>query len=157
MSLKLAAFGGWALFAASAHPAAALDLKLSCQGVASMTVPHVTTAQVYGSNGYASAGVVSQGTRQTDDMFSVEIAGDNGRVHVPRSLLPPVHGGGKEDWWDLKELTVTDTEITGRFSLNLFNKPTIRINRLSGVIAMDGLKETFRGTCAPEDVAQRKF
>jgi hypothetical protein len=137
--------------------ALALDLRLKCEGVGSMAVPNVTSAYVSGTNGSASGSVISERTRQMPEFLSVEISGETARVHVPRSLLPPIHGGGQNDWWDLKELTITDTEISGRFSLNFINKPMVRIDRTTGSISVDGFKEAFRGTCAVEDPTARKF
>ena len=49
----------------------------------------------------------------------------------------------------MDRLNVTSTEITGRFTLNLFNKPNVRIDRVQGSIEVDGnFDYYFLGDCS---------
>jgi hypothetical protein len=76
---------------------------------------------------------------------------------MPKTILPPINGGGKDGWWELSELSVSADTITARFRLNPLNKPTIRIDRSTGDIDLSGLGMGFRGVCERQDRTERRF
>ncbi len=66
-----------------------------------------------------------------------------------------MHSGGSGDWWDIDELIVGHNEIRGRFRLNALNRPTIVIDRRSGMLTVDGMIK-FNGRCDADD-GHRRF
>lgn len=88
-----------------------------------------------------------------EDEAEVEITGDKGRIRVPVGVKPGVRSGGNDGWWDLKNLRITPNEIKAKVSLNFINKPTIRIDRRTGNIAIRGRTGTFNGYCEAYDPA----
>ena len=54
----------------------------------------------------------------------------------------------------MRELQVTDRDITGKIKINLLNNSSFRIDRISGRLTSSG---GFQGDCEPEDVTRRKF
>jgi hypothetical protein len=93
------------------------------------------------------------------DEVQVEIVGREGRIRVPDGIKPPLRSGGDDGWWKLKGLDVRENEIRGQISLNLLNKPSLRINRLNGHISIRGRTGNFDGYCELYDPnsARRKF
>ena len=52
-------------------------------------------------------GTYSQSTReQFDATLTVQLWGGGGRVRLPKSLVPPLHSGGKDGWWELYDTSV---------------------------------------------------
>lgn len=151
------------LFAAaallSAQETTSLDLHLQCDGIATFPESQSTTASAWGSSGgYASGAATTVRRGSAPDRVLVALAGEDGRVRLPRSMVPTVNGGGEDGWWPLNELEVTDSQITGRFRLNPFNRPSVRIDRITGSIEIQGsFKLSFRGDCVPIDATQRRF
>jgi hypothetical protein len=73
-------------------------------------------------------------------------------------MVPPLNTGGVEGWWSLADFRLNDTEIQGKFRLNPLNKPTLRVDRVSGDIEIQGsFKLSFRGNCTVQDAAERRF
>lgn len=76
----------------------------------------------------------------------IELYGDHGRIHLGKSLIPPIHSGGDNGWWDIENLAVSPTQITGSFRLNGMNKPKFTVNRGTGRIDVNGMSK-FTGQC----------
>jgi hypothetical protein len=70
----------------------------------------------------------------------------SGRIHPSGRLLPPIHGGDKQGWWNLKNLKVSSDGIEARYTLNGLNKPRLRYDRRSGRLSIEGI-ENFYGRC----------
>lgn len=136
----------------------ALDLKLRCDGVATFPEAEQTSASVMGAGGYASGSATTVRRGEIKDRMLVDIAGEAGRVRLPRVMVPPVNSGGEGGWWPLQDVTISDTEISGRFRLNPLNKPVVRIDRTTGAIEVQGsFKLSFRGACAVAEPEERRF
>jgi hypothetical protein len=88
----------------------------------------------------------------------VEIYGDHGRIHLGRDLVPPIHSGGSNGWWELDNLSVTPTLITASYRLNGMNKPKVTIDRRTGRIEIREMT-SFSGQCDIGDWSQgqRRF
>jgi hypothetical protein len=144
---------------ALASSARAAELHLECAGVGTVETSEMTQASAYGSNGASATGTsFTSGTEQRAGSVSVDLIDSAGRVRVPREIVPPIHMGDHDGWWDLYDVTATDTEITARFRVNPLNKPTVRISRLSGAIEIKGFSSfAFSGACRPVTEAQRMF
>jgi hypothetical protein len=93
-------------------------------------------------------------TREFDSEVQVELHDDWGRIHLTGKLVPPIHSGGSNGWWDLENVHVGPDTITARYRLNGLNKPRVEINRRSGRIKIDGI-EKFRGECDQGTWGQR--
>lgn len=93
--------------------------------------------------------------REFDSMVQIDIHGDEGHIWLPKKLIPPIHSRGHDGWWDLQDLEVGYSEITGKYRLNGLNKPKIKINRQTGHISINGI-EDFRGTCEEHHAGERR-
>ncbi|MCY6490471.1 hypothetical protein [Leptolyngbya sp. GGD] len=93
---------------------------------------------------------IEASTADFDSEVQVEVRNQKGKIHLTGKLVPPIHAGGKDGWWNLDDLKITSDQITGRYRLNGLNKPRVTIDRRSGQIAIDGI-ERFRGICDSGD------
>ncbi|HEY5007966.1 MAG TPA: hypothetical protein VII42_08175 [Caulobacteraceae bacterium] len=111
-------------------PSLAFDLHLHCLGATS---------------------VVREGPVSADDPMLVDITGDRGRIRIPHIMR---HPGGDEGWRPLKDLKLDEHLITGHFALNLWNWPSVTIDRVTGRIALIGFHGfAFHGDCAAYDAS----
>lgn len=141
------------------HGAATADafspLALICGGAGSSARPSGAVALGSDGSSVAAYGSAQQGFR---DQVRVEIsAPGSGRLQVPRSMLPPLHGGD-EGWFEIKKLAVNPTEITGRIELAFLKSASLRIDRLTGFMKLDSQNGTYAAECErfdPETAAPR--
>lgn len=152
-----AVFGS--LCALIASPAFADDLLLACSGSGDRTTASSSFGSVTSQYGDTYSGQSTQLRRETiSERVMVEITGDSARIFVPASLLPPVRGRSDAGWRPMDRLEITDRSITGRFDLNIFNKPSVEIDRTTGTIEIDGFGDTsFSGVCERVEAEQRRF
>ena len=54
-------------------------------------------------------------------------------------------------------LKTSEDSITGKFKLNFANKPSVTIDRYSGVLSYKGLGTSFTGECKKVDRTKKKF
>lgn len=138
--------------------AAALVIHLICGGGGSHVGTETAIARDLNnpSNGIAVSHRARSGY---SDEVAVEISGETGRIRVPDGIKPQIRTGGEDGWWPLRNLEITDNEITGRISLNFMNRPRVRINRLTGRISINGRNGSFDGQCEAYDpqAVQRRF
>jgi hypothetical protein len=135
------------------------SLHLVCLGAGSANKPTSTSAFASNSNGDSVwANVVGSGAVPFEDQVNVEIVNGEGRIRMPRTMLPPIRGG-KDGWFQLKNLKITDRDITASAAVNFINSPKVRIDRITGLISMDGKAGSYSGECQPYDpaTAQRRF
>lgn len=85
-------------------------------------------------------------TQEFDSEVQVELHDDWGRIHLTGKLVPSIHSGGNNGWWDLENVHVGPDTITARYRLNGLNKPRVEIDRRTGRIKINGI-EKFRGEC----------
>ena len=124
------------------------SLVLVCYGAGNR--PSVTTAPRYDGNRSKhkwewGSDVVST-TQGFNSDVQIELYGDQGRIHLGPKLVPPIHSGGHEGWWDLENLMVTPDRITATYRLNGLNKPKVEIDRRSGRIQIKAQTD-FSGQC----------
>lgn len=101
------------------------------------------------------------GVESTTDHFrsevQIDIRGSAGRIRPADKLVPPIHSGDRDGWWDLTDLDVSADQISGRYRLSGFNSPKLSIDRRSGLIEITGLSQ-FSGKCDAGDWgAARRF
>jgi hypothetical protein len=134
------------------------SLTLTCEGAHAATATAHTNAAVFGSRGSAFGSANTSVPIEKDAEVLVEIDDTGGRIHLPKSMIPPINSGGADGWWRLTDVQIRDTEIIGKLSINFLNKPSIRIDRVTGSMEMSGLnRENFQGRCAQVDRTQRLF
>jgi hypothetical protein len=110
----------------------------------------------WNSNG-SSASAQALGTRSVgfEDQVNLWIEGAEGRVRMPRTMLPPIRGG-EDGWFKLKSIEVSDREITASIAVNVMNNPKLRVDRYSGNISISGKAGDFTGRCQPYDPATQR-
>ncbi len=143
----------FALAIASAAPAQSAGdrLNLVCLGAGAANKPTSTQAFGWNSDG-DSAGATIIGNRAVpfDDQVNLWIEGADGQIRMPRAMLPVIRGG-KDGWFQLKSLKVSDSEIIGSVAVNVLNNPRLRIDRMTGAISISGKAGDYSGTCRKFD------
>lgn len=96
----------------------------------------------------------------TQDTVSFAIKPDStGTAHLPDRLQSPYKEANSDGSFNLIKVTQSENEIAGQIRLHASYKPKFRLNRLSGVVTINGVLGAFSGTCERYDPAtvQRKF
>jgi hypothetical protein len=139
-------------------PAMAEELHLVCVGGGSHlqeTSSFAVARNNYGGSAWGQA--VGVGHAGYEDEVSIDITDGDGKIRLPRVLLPPIHGGD-DAWFKLTNLVEGEREITGSANVNLVTHPKIRLDRYSGAVSIDGRMGTFTAQCQKVDQnAQRQF
>lgn len=138
--------------------AAQQPLNLTCFGsgtankLASTTVNtygsfsgSVGTTPVYGS-GNGSSTITTRREQQFGDQVDVRLFAGDDRIRLPRTMLPPLHGGN-DGWFKLKNLQVDARSIRGKASVNFMNNPNVFIDRVTGTISISGKAGDYSGQC----------
>ena len=124
-----------------------LNLNLVCGGAGFANRATSSHAYATDSDGNSGSATIT-GTRSVDfaDEVRLAIQGDEGRVQMPRTMLPLLHGG-TDGWFDLKNIRATNEEIAGTVAINVINHPKLRLNRYSGAINIEGKAGNYSGHC----------
>lgn len=129
----------------------AADLYLTCRGGGNAVKVGTGSARIWGDDGSgASASGWSTYDRDFSDTVTLEITGDNGRIRLPRTTLPILHGGD-DGWMKLTNVEFTDTEIRATAKVNIINNPKVVLDRVAGTIAITGKNGDFSGRCQRYD------
>ncbi|MCG2842081.1 hypothetical protein L6Q21_13920 [Sandaracinobacter sp. RS1-74] len=153
------------LFAAAlvaASPAAADDfqpLSLVCAGGGTTESDEVTTATVTKDGKTTTGTVITDKLVDFSDQTRVEIASPtSGRIQMPSALMPPIRNRSDGGWLEIRNLNVTEAEISGSVSTGPMNSPKLRIDRVTGFMKIHGKTGHFSGTCNPYDPSSsRRF
>lgn len=131
-------------------------LTLVCWGEGRKPSTDISSGYAWDSNRrkFVPQTYLQSTTRQFDSEVQVELQGDWGRIHLTGPLIPPIHSGGRDGWWDLEDVRFGPDVITARYRMNGLNKPRVTIDRRSGRISINGI-EQFRGECDQGDWGQR--
>lgn len=109
-------------------------------------------------NRYEYGTYTASRTQVFDASLMLQTWAGGGRIRLPRSLVPPIHSGGQDGWWDLYDVAVSPDAIRATYRLNGLNKPRVTIDRRSGRITVQGLSDYgFRGSCDTIGRQRRKF
>ena len=126
---------------------------LVCNGSGSVSDTQTTQAQEYSYKSHSYEKSVT-GTTSVRKPFSgianVEISGSSVRLKLPHDLVPRL-SDGRDAWYVLNNPFVGDREITGAIRFNTFNKPKVRINRMTGQITVVSGFAEFNGNCSVAD------
>jgi len=146
--------------AALASAADAETLHLVCLGAGSAN--RFSSTSIYGmiSSGQSAWGqAMSERSVGFDDQVDVEVneAGTS-RIRLPRAMLPRLRGG-KDGWFELNDVKITDAAITGTAQVNVINSPKVRLDRMTGRVSISGKAGDYSGECRKFDPAavERKF
>jgi len=133
------------------------DLQLVCFGEGEKTTieNHAGYQWNQSTHKYEPKSELVTGRQDFDTSVNVSIHGDQGRIRMPKGLIPPMHSGGNDGWWNLDDMIVGHNEIRARFRLNALNRPNVVIDRRSGTISVDGMIK-FNGRCE-QDSGHRRF
>lgn len=87
----------------------------------------------------------------------VEIGTGVTRIRLPEAMLPSLHGG-RDGWYELRDLDMGEQEIEAKIAINFLNHPKVRLDRMAGTIEIDGSSGTFQGSCTRYEAGgERKF
>ena len=138
--------------------ASAQPLNLTCMGGG--TANKVTVTNVYGStSGSGSVGTTpysysgsgnatAYGHRHQGfaDQVDIRLFGGDDRIRMPRTMLPPIHGGN-DGWFRLKEVVADARSVRAKVAVNFMNSPKLFIDRVTGTISISGKAGDFAGQC----------
>lgn len=146
------------------------SLNLICFGGGAANKATVATAYGWGNSsgmvgsipfhasGSSTATIIGQRSQGFEDQIALRLDKTEGRVRMPRTMLPPIHGG-EDGWFKLKSIKVKQHEITATVGVNFMNSPKLRLDRYTGMISISGKAGDFVGQCqrfSPENT-DRKF
>jgi hypothetical protein len=98
------------------------------------------------------------GMQGFDTAVTLQLYGNDGRIRLPKKLIPPIHGGGDDQhWWQLENIQTSHDEIRASYKLNGMNHPKLRIDRTTGEITIKGFGQDFQGRCDKVDEGERRF
>lgn len=142
----------------SAQPAAQQPLNLTCTGGGTANKATAVTAQTsaYGSgmvgttpyNGSAYGNTTVYGRQQQgfEDQVDIRLFGGDDRIRMPRTMLPPLHGGA-DGWFKLKNVVADARTIHASAAVNFMNNPKVYIDRVTGTISISGRAGDYSGQC----------
>lgn len=134
-------------------------LNLVCGGGGSANQASRSYGQAWDNEGNSASGYVTQQRAVGfEDQLQLWIEGDAGKARMPRAMLPSIRGG-ENGWFDIKDIKLTDNEITGTVTVNFMNKPKLVLDRLTGTVSLAGKAGQFNGRCQKFDpsTAKRAF
>jgi hypothetical protein len=80
------------------------------------------------------------------DQVDIRLFGGDDRIRMPRTMLPPLHGG-KDGWFKLKGIVADARSIRAKAAVNFMNSPNIFIDRVTGTISISGKAGDYSGQC----------
>lgn len=133
-------------------------LQLTCRGGGSANRERSSSVYATDSGGHSAwANARSDGSEQFEDQVDLSIDGNEGRIRLPRTMLPPIRGG-EDGWFKLTSIEIGEATITASASVNPLNHPKIHVDRHTGVISIDGKAGHYVGQCerySPETQPRR--
>ena len=142
------------LLAAGVDDGSRLDLV--CIGAGSANKQANSSFSAYNNQGDAAWGnMVGNRSVPFDDQVNLWIEGDEGRLRMPRVMLPLIKGG-EDGWFKIKDVQIDQGEITGSVAVNFINNPKFKIDRRNGYISMSGKSGNYSGRCQKYDPASEE-
>ena len=127
-------------------------LNLVCTGTASKDERVGSTLDLLSGNAH------TERVGSTDSV-SFQLNPDNtGTARLPRRLQSSYKQANPDGSFNLIDVAREQDEITGRVRLHANYKPRFRLDRITGVVTLEGVIGSFSGLCQTYDpVAPRKF
>jgi hypothetical protein len=149
--------------------AAQQPLNLTCFGNGTANKYSSTSVNTYGSfsgsvgttpvtgQGNSYGTITSKHQQAFGDQVDIRLFGGDDRIRMPRTMLPPLHGG-TDGWFKLKNVKVDERTIRAKAAVNFINSPNVFIDRVTGTISISGKAGDYSGQCeAVTAVASPKF
>ena len=133
-------------------------LNLVCKGDATADRIEFQSAHISPSDPMADGATVTSHHIVRDSMpaqTDVTLFDGNDRVRLPESLAPNARSGDN-GWFKIKNLKVSDREITGQVTVSFLSSLAIHIDRFTGQIEVSSLHNNFTGQCGKFDPAKQK-
>ena len=150
---------GFALAAlVAAQTASQQPLNLTCGGAGTANKIAVATASSSGGfmgsvgttpiSGSTYGTTTFTGKRQQgfEDQVDVRLFSGDDRIRLPRTMLPPLHGGS-DGWFKLKNVVTDARSIRASAAVNFMNSPKVYIDRVTGTISISGKAGDYSGQC----------
>lgn len=153
-------FGAALAMAAPAWAQSGDAINLICTGGGNKltTAPATTLEWDKYDHKYRTKTEYQTASRAFETAVTVQIQGNDGRIRLPDTLIPPINAGGDhQHWWQLDDVIVGENEIRAQYRLNGLNKPKVRIDRTTGMITIKGTGQDFSGRCDKVDAGERRF
>lgn len=106
-------------------------------------------------SGTSQSTMVGHRAQEFGDQVSLNIEGSEGRLRMPRTMLPKIHGG-EDGWFKLKDIRISQEEITASVAVSALNNPKLRVDRYTGAISISGKSGDFTGSCSRFDPQQQQ-
>ena len=141
-----------------AQAAVQQPLSLTCFGGGTANKAAAATVNSYGSfsgnvgstpvsgTGNSFSTIVGQRHQGFEDQVDVRLFSGDDRIRLPRTMLPPVHGGA-DGWFKLKDVVADARSIHAKASVNFINSPKVYIDRVTGSISISGKAGDYSGQC----------
>ena len=133
------------MFCANAN---ALDLNLLCKGDGSRKTGTGTGFTL---------------NKDVDGAVVLSLKANRGEINIPAALLPGFNRTlnflkkDKKNKFKLYNIKINESEIKANFKLNPVNKPSVKIDRYTGVLYIEGLNLTFNAECEKFEKKEKKF
>jgi hypothetical protein len=129
-----------------------LTLNLICRGSGIATKSESANINTYDpkTKKYITSTAQSSSKEPFSGIAVVEISGHMGRIKLPQAMVPPLNTQD-DGWFKIKELLVSDDEIAGSIKVNFLNNKSMRIDRHSGLMTIEGGGSNFSGQCEAVD------
>lgn len=122
-------------------------IALVCSGGGSANKVTTSSAEAWDNHGNtAGATITGHRSQGFEDQVDLVIDGENSRIRMPRTMLPPVRGG-EGGWFKLKNLKITDVSFSGSAAVNFMNSPKVFVDRRTGTISISGKAGDYSGRC----------
>jgi hypothetical protein len=120
-------------------------------------VPGNVGTTPYSGSGYGNSTVYVPRQQGFEDQVDLKLFNGDDRIRLPRTMLPPIHGGDG-GWFKLKDVVADARTIKAKAAVNFMNNPNIYVDRMTGTITISGKAGSYSGQCdvVPVD-AQAKF
>ena len=80
------------------------------------------------------------------DQVDIRLFGGDDRIRMPRTMLPPIHGGS-DGWFRLKDVVADALSVRAKVAVNFMNSPKVFIDRVTGTISISGKAGDFARQC----------
>jgi hypothetical protein len=135
------------------------DINLVCSGSGSVAATQTSLTNQYDpkTKSYSYGTANTSVRRQFSGSSEVKISGTIARIKLPSHMIPAVSDddGG---WFIITDMMTNEREIIGTLRINMFNKPDLRIDRMTGQISLKSGMGDFSGKCESiEAGAKPKF
>ncbi len=92
--------------------------------------------------------------RRLAEQTELDLFAGEDRIRMPASVKGPHRGA--DGWFKIKNLKVSDREISGQVITGLVFSPDFHIDRLTGAIELSGFFGAFSGQCQKFDPDKEK-